>query len=119
MLMKTAPKEVDRPYRKLGSLSKLGHSNKRKASTRSDPIKQMSKLCQQKNMEWMYLQDFRDKYLLVMHCRVSDWITGPLKEGAQIFCTSPILAAVAHTGMRLKFGYAVSAFVMILLHSTA
>lgn len=68
----------------------------------------MSKLCQQENMERMHLQDFRDKYLLVMHCRVSDWITQPLKEGAQIFCTSPILAVVTRTGMRLKFGYSQS-----------
>lgn len=79
----------------------------------------MSKLCQQENMEWMHLQAFRDKYLLVMHCRVTDWITQPLKEGAQIFCTSPILAVVTRTGMRLKFGYTVSPFVMILLCNTA
>lgn len=115
--MKTAPKEVDRPHCKLGSLSKLGHSNKMKASTRSDPIKQMSKLCQQENMERTHLQDFRDKYLLVMQCRVSAWITQPLKE-VQIFCTSPILAVVTRTGMRPKFGYAVSPFVMILLRNT-
>lgn len=55
----------------------------------------MSKLCQQENMEWTHLPDFRDKYLLVMHCRVSGWIT--LKKGAQIFCTSPILAVWIHS----------------------
>lgn len=79
----------------------------------------MSKLCQQENMEQMHLQDLRDKYLLVMHCRVSDWITQLLKEGVQIFCISPILAVVTCTGMKLKFGYTVGAFVMILLCSTA
>lgn len=118
--MKTTPKEVDRPHCKLGSLSKLDPSNKMKASTRSDPIKQMSKLCQQENMERTHLQDFRDKYLLVMHCGVSGWITQTLKEfSLQIFCTCPILAVVTPTGMKLKFGYTVSPFMIILLHNTA
>jgi len=53
--MKTVPKEVDRPHCKLGSLLKMGWRYKTRASARSDPIKQMSKLCQEENMEVTHL----------------------------------------------------------------